>query len=53
MEPTGTGSDESARECRQRVAAHLQDLHRIHLALAEDSRALKRFTTEGNARVEL
>jgi hypothetical protein len=28
-------------------------LHRVHLALAEDSRALKHFTTEGNARVEL
>jgi hypothetical protein len=53
MEPTSTASDDTARECRQRVAAHLQDLHRIHLALAEDSRALKRFTTEGNARVEL
>jgi hypothetical protein len=53
MEPTSTASDDTARECRQRVAAHLQDLHRIHLALAEDSRALKRFTTEGSARVEL
>lgn len=53
MEGTTIGSDETARECRQRVAAHLQDLHRIHLALAQDSRALKRFTTEGNARIEL
>ena len=53
MEPTSIATEDPARECRQRVAAHLQDLHRIHLALAEDSRALKRFTTEGNARVEL
>jgi len=53
MEPTSTSTDDSAQDCRQRVAAHLQELHRIHLALAEDSRSLKRFTTEGNARVEL
>ena len=51
MEPSNIGSDDTARECRQRVAVHLQDLHRIHLALAEDSRILKRFTTEGQARV--
>jgi len=53
MEPTSNTTDDSGRDCRQRIATHLQDLHRVHLALAEDSRALKRFTTEGNARVEL
>jgi hypothetical protein len=46
------GSD-AARESRQRVARHLQDLHRLHLVLAEESRALKRFTTEGQALVEI
>ena len=53
MEPTSNTTDDSGRDCRQRIATHLQDLHRVHLALAEDSRALKHFTTEGNARVEL
>lgn len=36
-----------AREARLTIARHLADLHRLHLALAEDSRALKRFTAEG------
>jgi hypothetical protein len=53
MEPTSNTTDDSGRDCRQRIATHLQDLHRVHLALADDSRALKHFTTEGNARVEL
>ena len=53
METKPNSIEDAARECRLRVAAHLQDLHRIHLALASDSRALKRFTTEGHARVEL
>lgn len=41
------------REARARIARHLQDLHRLHLALAEESRAIKRFTTEGQAGVEI
>ena len=53
METKPNSIEDAARECRLRVAAHLQDLHRIHLALVSDSRALKRFTTEGHARVEL
>ncbi|WP_198373587.1 hypothetical protein [Roseomonas rosulenta] len=44
---------EAEREARARIARHLQDLHRLHLALAEESRALKRFTTEGRAEVEI
>jgi hypothetical protein len=44
---------EAEREARQRFAHLLQDLHRLHLALAEESRALKRFTTEGQARAEI
>lgn len=44
---------ESEREARARIARHLQDLHRLHLALAEESRALKAFTTEGQARAEI
>lgn len=44
---------EPEREARTRIARHLQELHRLHLALAEESRALKRFTTEGRAEVEI
>jgi hypothetical protein len=44
---------EGEREARARIARHLQDLHRLHLALAEESRALKRFTTEGRSEVEI
>ena len=41
------------KEARDRLAAHLADLHRLHIVLAEDSRALKHFTTEGNALAEI
>lgn len=44
---------EAEREARARIARHLQDLHRLHLALAEESRGLKHFTTEGRAAVEI
>jgi hypothetical protein len=47
------GLQERAREARLRMARHLAELHRLHLALAEESRALKRFTTEGAALVEI
>ena len=53
MDQTSHGSGEAEREARQRIARHLQELHRLHLALAEESRALKRFTTEGQARAEI
>ncbi|GGJ15977.1 hypothetical protein [Neoroseomonas lacus] len=44
---------EAEREARARIARHLQDLHWLHLALAEESRAIKRFTTDGQAGVEM
>jgi hypothetical protein len=44
---------EDEREARARIARHLQELHRLHLLLAEESRGLKRFTTEGRAAVEI
>jgi len=44
---------EAEREARTRIARHLQELHRLHLALADESRALKRFTTEGQAGIEI
>jgi hypothetical protein len=40
-------------EARQALARHLAELHRIHLALAEDTRALKAFTVEGHAMIEI
>lgn len=42
-----------AREARLGIARHLAELHRLHLALVQDSRALKTFTTEGHAAVEI
>jgi hypothetical protein len=42
-----------AREARLRIARHLAELHRLHLTLAQESRALKRFTTEGKAQLEI
>ncbi|MBR0684206.1 hypothetical protein GXW74_27320 [Roseomonas eburnea] len=53
MDQTSHLTGEAEREARQRVARHLQDLRRLHLALAEESRAFKRFTTEGQARAEI
>jgi hypothetical protein len=44
---------ERAREARLAIARHLAELHRLHIALAQDSRNLKRFTTEGHAGVEI
>jgi hypothetical protein len=44
---------EEARESRLRVARHLAELHRLHLALAEDSRSLKRFTQAGRPGLEI
>lgn len=45
--------DDLAREARLRIAQRLAELHRVHLALAQECRALKRFTTEGRAAVEI
>jgi hypothetical protein len=44
---------EEAREMRLRIARHLADLQRLHLALAQDSRALKHFTLAGRPGVEI
>lgn len=42
-----------ARETRLRIAHHLAELHRVHLALAQESRGLKRFTLDGRAGTEI
>ncbi len=43
---------DDVREARLRLARHLADLHRLHLAFLADARTLKRYTLEGRARVE-
>ncbi len=42
-----------AHDARERLARHLAELHRLHIALANDSRALKRFTAEDQAQTEI
>lgn len=42
-----------AGETRARLLRHLEDLHRLHLALLDDSRALKTLTAAGHARLEI
>lgn len=42
-----------ARDARLRIARDLAELHRLHLALAQESRALKRFTLAGRAGLEI
>jgi hypothetical protein len=44
---------EEVREARQRLARHLADLHRLHIAFLADARALKQFTLQGRSRVEV
>ncbi|WP_149535848.1 hypothetical protein [Siccirubricoccus phaeus] len=48
-----TDNQEDVRETRLRIARHLAELHRLHLVLVNESRALKRFTLDGRARVEI
>ena len=52
MPESDTLADE-AREARLRIARHLAELHRLHLSLAQDSRALKRFTLSGRPGFEI
>ncbi len=47
-----TESD-SAREARLAIARHLAELHKLHLALAADSRRLKTLTLEGRNLAEI
>lgn len=44
---------DQARELRATITRHLADLHRLHLALAADSRALKTLTLEGRGLAEI
>ena len=44
---------EEAREARLTIGRHLAELHKLHLTLAQDSRALKRFTAMGYPMAEI
>ncbi|HVB66379.1 MAG TPA: hypothetical protein VNE67_00805 [Acetobacteraceae bacterium] len=44
---------DQVRAAREHLARHLADLHRLHLVLAEDSRAIKDFTTAGHPLAEI
>ncbi len=44
---------EAVRDARLRMARHLAELHRVNLALAEESRALKRFSAAGQTLPEI
>jgi hypothetical protein len=45
--------NDPAREHRIAIARHLADLHRLHLALAADSRRLKTLTLDGHGLAEV
>lgn len=47
-----TTADE-VREARLRCARHLAELHRLHLSLLSETRALKRFTAAGRSLTEI
>lgn len=44
---------DDVRETRMKLARHLAELHRLHLAILADARGLKRFTTAGTPLVEV
>ena len=47
-----TQAQDEMREARLRIARHLAELHKLHLALAQDTRELKRFSLGGHPRIE-
>lgn len=50
---TGDATAEEVREARMRLTRHLTDLHKLHLTLLAETRALKRFTTAGRSTAEI
>jgi hypothetical protein len=53
MTQAATHEPDPAREHRLAIAKHLAELHRLHLALAADSRGLKQLSNEGCAAAEI
>lgn len=50
---TGDTTAEEVREARMRLTRHLTELHKLHLTLLAETRALKRFTTAGRSNAEI
>lgn len=50
---TGEATAEEVREARMRLTRHLTDLHKLHLTLLAETRALKRFTLAGRSNAEI
>ena len=50
---SGNTTAEQTQDARERLARHLAELHRLHLLLAEDARALKYFTNDGKSSIEI
>lgn len=50
---TGDATAEEVREARMRLTRHLTELHKLHLTLLAETRALKRFTTAGRSNAEI
>jgi hypothetical protein len=46
-------AEDSVRDARARLAEHFVDLHRLHLVLADDARAMKAFSFDGRALAEI
>jgi hypothetical protein len=51
MSPDPIASD-TLHQARTSIAAHLADLHRLHIALVDDARAMKGFAFDGRALAE-
>ena len=49
----GMEPPDEVREIRLKLARHLAELHRLHLAILADARGLKRFTVAGRPLVEV
>lgn len=46
-------TQDEVREARLKLARHLAELHRLHLAILADARGLKRFSAAGRPLVEV
>ncbi len=51
--PTEPASQDDVQAARARLARHLVELQRLHVMLADETRALKNFTEAGRAQVEI
>ena len=45
--------EDSVQQARSQIAAHLVELHRLHLVFAGDARSMKAFSFDGRAMAEI